>query len=218
MRKDWHTFLEPYVQAVDELKIKLRSLRKQFRLKNEHVPIEFVMGRVKPVNSILDKAHTRGIPIERLSTEMEDIAGIRIICQFVEDIHQVVELLRDRNDFTIVLEKDYVTHKKDSGYRSYHVICEYPVQLIHEEKTILVEIQIRTLSMNAWATIEHSLNYKYKGEYPEEIQKRLQNTAESAHQLDEEMSKIREEIKEAQRIFTNKKEKQQRNYSMKSEQ
>ncbi|MFU1844876.1 GTP pyrophosphokinase, partial [Enterococcus faecium] len=90
--------------------------------------------------------------------EMQDIAGLRIMCQFVEDIYQVVALLRNRKDLKIVEERDYIENKKESGYRSYHVVVEYPVQLVTGEKIILAEIQIRTLSMNFWATIEHSLN------------------------------------------------------------
>jgi putative GTP pyrophosphokinase len=147
------------------------------------------------------KSRTRGISLDKLETDMEDLAGIRIMCPFVEDIHDVVSMLKNRNDLTVVYEKDYVTNKKDSGYRSYHLICEYPVQLIDEVKVVLVEIQIRTLAMNFWASIEHSLNYKYQGEFPEEINTRLQKAAESAFQLDEEMSTIREEIKEIQKNF-----------------
>jgi putative GTP pyrophosphokinase len=124
------------------------------------------------------------------------------MCQFVEDIYEVVGLLRKRKDFKVIHERDYIENKKASGYRSYHVVIEYPVQLISGEKKILVEIQIRTLAMNFWATIEHSLNYKYQGEFPEEINTRLEKTAEAAFLLDEEMSKIRDEIQEAQHLFS----------------
>ena len=124
------------------------------------------------------------------------------MCQFVEDIYEVVSLLRKRTDIKIIHERDYITNKKASGYRSYHLVIEYPVQLIMGEKKIYVEIQIRTLAMNFWATIEHSLNYKYDGEFPEEINKRLELTAEAAYLLDEEMSKIRDEIQEAQHLFS----------------
>ncbi len=89
-----------------------------------------------------------------------------MMCQFVDEIKPVVEYLRKRNDFEIVEERDYVTQKKDSGYRSYHVVISYPVQTIQGEQKVLVEIQIRTLAMNFWATIEHSLNYKYSGRFP----------------------------------------------------
>ncbi|OZI12547.1 GTP pyrophosphokinase [Bacillaceae bacterium SAS-127] len=202
----WDEFLSPYKQAVEELKVKLKGMRTQFELEDEHSPIEFVTGRVKPIASILEKAYEKGIPFERLETEIQDIAGVRMMCQFVDDIKKVVQKLRMRKDFTIVEEKDYISHKKPSGYRSYHLVIEYPVQTINGEKKILAEIQIRTLAMNFWATIEHSLNYKYDGQFPEEIQMRLQRAAEAAFRLDEEMSLIREEIKEAQAFFTKKKE------------
>ncbi|MGG3692305.1 GTP pyrophosphokinase [Heyndrickxia ginsengihumi] len=202
----WDEFLIPYKQAVDELKIKLKGMRTHFEKERTHSPIEFVTGRVKPIASILDKAASKGIPLDQLETQIQDITGVRMMCQFVDDINTVVVLLRKRNDFRIVEEKDYISNKKPSGYRSYHVIIEYPVQTIHGEKKILAEIQIRTLAMNFWATIEHSLNYKYKGQFPEEIQLRLKRAAEAAFRLDEEMSEIREEIQEAQVYFTKNKE------------
>lgn len=204
--KHWDLFLAPYKQAVEELKVKLKGMRSQFELQGNYSPIEFVTGRVKPIASILDKANQKGIPLERLESEMQDIAGLRMMCQFVDDISKVVELIRKRNDFEIVEERNYITHKKASGYRSYHVVIRYPVQTIHGEKKILVEIQIRTLAMNFWATIEHSLNYKYKGQFPEDIKMRLQRAAEAAFRLDEEMSLIRGEIQEAQAFFSLKKE------------
>src|SRR5699024_3550878 len=116
----------PYKQTVDELKVKLRGLRAMYRLRNEHGPIEFVTGRVKPFNSILEKSETRKIPLDKLETDMEDLAGIRIMCPFVEDILDVVEVLKNRSDIKVVDEKDYIAHEKESGYRSYHLICEYP--------------------------------------------------------------------------------------------
>ncbi|MBI0579712.1 GTP pyrophosphokinase family protein [Neobacillus cucumis] len=202
----WDKFLAPYKQAVEELKIKLKGMRGQFELDSNPSPIEFVTGRVKPIASILDKASQKGIALDQLEDEMQDIAGLRMMCQFVDDIHTVVNLLRNRNDFEIVEERDYISHKKTSGYRSYHVVIRYPVQTIHGEKKILAEIQIRTLAMNFWATIEHSLNYKYKGMFPADIHMRLKRAAEAAFRLDEEMSLIRGEIQEAQAFFTRKKE------------
>ncbi|EAD1059338.1 GTP pyrophosphokinase family protein [Listeria monocytogenes] len=202
----WEDFLAPYKQAVEELKIKLKGMRSQFELENNHSPIEFVTGRVKPVASILDKANQKHIALDHLVEEMQDIAGLRMMCQFVDDIEGVVRLLRQRNDFRIVEERDYITNKKPSGYRSYHVVIEYPVETIQGEKKILAEIQIRTLAMNFWATIEHSVNYKYQGEFPEAINKRLKRAAEAAFQLDEEMSQIREEIQEAQVYFSQNKD------------
>ncbi|KAF0075824.1 GTP pyrophosphokinase [Streptococcus agalactiae] len=201
MSMDWETFLDPYIQTVGELKIKLRGIRKQFRKQNRHSPIEFVTGRVKSVESIQEKMVLRGISEENLAQDLQDIAGLRIMVQFVDDVDEVLALLRKRHDMTVVQERDYITHMKSSGYRSYHVVVEYPVDTIVGQKKVLAEIQIRTLAMNFWATIEHSLNYKYQGDFPEEIKQRLEKTAKIALELDEEMRKIREDIREAQLLF-----------------
>lgn len=208
MIKDWPHFLLPYKQAVNELKVKLRGMRKQYQDQAQHSPIEFVTGRVKPVDSIKEKMVRRHVSEDRLEQDMQDIAGLRIMCQFVEDIYVVVDLLRKRTDMQILEERDYVTNAKPSGYRSYHIVIEYPVQLVTGEKKILAEIQVRTLAMNFWATIEHSLNYKYQGEFPEELSSRLQRAGEAAFRLDKEMSEIREEIQEAQNLFSYGKNKQ----------
>ncbi|WP_102398892.1 GTP pyrophosphokinase [Haloimpatiens massiliensis] len=197
----WSGFLIPYFQAVEELKVKFRSVRREYRKRNEYSPIEFVTGRVKEISSILEKANKFNIPLERIEYEMEDIAGIRIMCQFVDDIEKVVELVRSRKDMEIVYEKDYVTNVKQSGYRSHHVIIKYPVNMAEGQKIILAELQIRTLAMNFWATIEHSLNYKYKHDIPDDVKVKLKSAADAAFNLDEEMSKIKEEIKDAQRLF-----------------
>lgn len=206
MDRNWENFLAPYHQAVSELKVKFRGLRPQFEMRSQHSPVEFVTGRVKPIASILDKAIRKNIPLDAIDVEMQDIAGVRIMCQFVDDVKAVVELLRKRKDFDIVEERDYVIQKKESGYRSYHIVIRYPVQTIEGERYILAEIQIRTLSMNFWATIEHSLNYKYSGRFPEEIRQRLQRAAEAAYLLDKEMSSIRGEIQDAQAMFSRKNE------------
>ncbi|SFP80160.1 putative GTP pyrophosphokinase [Salibacterium halotolerans] len=203
---NWDTFLTPYVQAVEELKVKLKGLREQYQLSSKHTPIEFVTGRVKPVTSILEKAQRKNIPLDRIGREMQDIAGVRLVCQFVNDIDTIVELIRSRSDFNVVEERDYIKRKKESGYRSYHMVIEYSVHTIDGEKSVLVELQVRTMAMNFWATIEHSLNYKYSGEIPDEIKERLQRAAEAAFQLDEEMSKIKGEVREAQQIITKNRE------------
>ncbi len=198
---DWKSFFMPYEQAVDELKVKLRSIRKEYRKKNEYSPIEFVTGRVKEISSLLEKANKFGIPVDRLQYEIEDIAGIRIMCQFVDDIDKVVEIIRCRKDMQILYEKDYVRGVKESGYRSYHIIIKYPVNMAEGQMDILAEFQIRTLAMNFWATIEHSLNYKYKKQLPEMVREKLKKAADAAFELDELMLDIKDEIKDAQKLF-----------------
>ncbi|ASB90101.1 GTP pyrophosphokinase family protein [Bacillus sonorensis] len=202
--KQWERFLAPYRQAVEELKVKLKGIRALYEYEEEHSPIEFVTGRVKPVPSILEKAKRKNIPLHNIET-MQDIAGLRIMCQFFEDIQIVKQMLLARKDFTVVDTRDYIAEHKESGYRSYHLVILYPLQTINGEKQILVEIQIRTLAMNFWATIEHSLNYKYSGNIPEKVKLRLQRASEAASRLDEEMSEIRGEIHEAQAVFSRKK-------------
>lgn len=201
--RDWETFLLPYEQAVEELKVKFRSLRTEIKYKEEYTPIEFCTGRVKKVSSIIEKAKILNIPLERVE-EVPDIAGIRIMCQFQEDMHRVAEHIRARKDMVVVEERDYVTNRKPSGYRSYHFIVRYPVQTVHGEQELLAEVQLRTLAMNFWATIEHSLNYKYKGNIPEQVRERLVRAAEASYRLDGEMSAIRDEIKAAQILFETK--------------
>ncbi|MDQ0255385.1 putative GTP pyrophosphokinase [Evansella vedderi] len=205
MTIEWETLLAPYKQAVNEMKIKLKGIREQYQLSSRHTPIEFVTGRVKPVSSIIQKAERKNIPLDKIEEQMQDLAGVRVMCQFVGDIDTVVGLIRDRTDFEIVEERDYIKHKKRSGYRSYHFVLRYPVHMIEGgEKRILVELQIRTLAMNFWATIEHSLQYKYSGKIPREIEERLERAAEAAFLLDEEMSQIRGEVQEAQQIISKK--------------
>lgn len=202
--RDWSKFLIPYEQTIEELKVKFKALRLELKQKEEFSPIEFVTGRIKKTSSILEKAKRLNVPMDQIESGIEDIAGIRIMCQFVEDIYRVAEIIRERSDMVLLREKNYIQDKKDSGYRSFHMIVEYPVQTALGMKRVLAEIQIRTLAMNFWATIEHSLNYKYKHSLPMEVQQRLMKAAEAAFQLDEEMSSIREDIVEAQKQFEDK--------------
>ncbi|MDU7282197.1 MAG: GTP pyrophosphokinase family protein, partial [Leuconostoc citreum] len=151
---EWERFFVPYQQAVTELKVKLRGLRDQYEKEGKNSPIEFVTGRVKSKSSIEEKIVRRHLEESRLALDLQDIAGVRIMTKYVEDVYTVVELLRDRTDFQILEERDYVMNAKPSGYRSYHIVIEYPVQMYGGEKKVLAEIQVRTIAMNVWATIE----------------------------------------------------------------
>lgn len=194
--KKWEEVLAPYNNAVEELKVKFKNIRKEYLTKGEYSPIEFVTGRTKKVSSI--KAKAERLNLNYIEEEMEDIAGIRIMCQFVEDIYYIVSLIKKRTDMTIINEKDYIQNFKDSGYRSYHIIIKYPINSVAGSKEILCEIQIRTLAMNFWATIEHSLKYKYEHFIPENVAMRLRGASDAAFLLDQEMSEIREDIMKAQ--------------------
>ena len=176
----WDEILAPYQHAVEELKVKFKNIRKEFLTKGEYSPIEFVTGRTKKISSIISKANR--LDTNDIEGKIDDIAGIRIMCQFVEDIYTIVELIKNRTDMTVINEKDYITNFKESGYRSYH-------------------LKIRTLAMNFWATIEHSLKYKYEHYIPENVALRLRKAADAAFLLDEEMSEIREDIMKAQVMY-----------------
>ncbi|MFZ2966779.1 MAG: GTP pyrophosphokinase family protein [Leuconostoc falkenbergense] len=187
---DWGIFFTPYVQTVSELKVKLRGLRDQYEKNGEDSPIEFVTGRVKSQASIEEKIVRRHLDENRLSLDLQDIAGVRIMTKYVEDIYTVVDLLRQRTDFQILEERDYVTNAKPSGYRSYHIVIEYPVQMYSGELKVLAEIQVRTMAMNFWATVEHDLRYKH-GELSDNLADRLTKLSESTFALDQELSEIR---------------------------
>lgn len=194
----WRAMLMPYELAVKELTIKFQHIIKEYKRNNAHSPIEQVSGRVKSVSSILEKLQRKNIPIEKMEEEIEDIAGIRIICQFEEDIDIVASLVKQRTDMQIKSEKDYLTHMKESGYRSYHLIIYYTVETFEGPKKLQAELQIRTMAMDFWATIEHSLQYKYKGDMPPHVAERLTRAADAINALDHEMSSVRGEIIDAQ--------------------
>ena len=194
----WREMLDPYRLAVDELVVKFTHVKQEYQDARMYSPIESVSGRVKRISSILDKAHRKGIDIEDIEEKIEDIAGVRIICQFVEDIDTVVDIIHKRSDMIVKREKDYITQSKPSGYRSYHIIVYYTVQTIKGPKNIEAEIQIRTLAMNFWSTIEHSLQYKYKENMPDELKDRLLRASDAVEALDHEMASVRDEIMDAQ--------------------
>jgi putative GTP pyrophosphokinase len=182
--KEWELRLQPYEQTVDELKVKLRGMRTEFNLAGVQTPVEFVTGRVKSIPAITEKLDRRHITLDRLEQDMEDLAGVRIMTQFTDDIYKVVNLLRQRKDMTILEERDYVMNAKPSGYRSYHIVIEYPLQLITGERLVLAEIQIRTMQMNVWSTIEHEINYKYEGADPENMKDQLKKAADLSAEID----------------------------------
>ena len=197
----WREILTPYELAVSEILVKFNHLISEHRNLGMYSPIEGVNGRVKKISSILEKAQKKNLPMEEIEGKIDDIAGIRIICQFVEDIDKTVALIKQRSDMTVKSEKDYINDAKTSGYRSYHMIVSYTVETLKGNKEITVEIQIRTLAMNFWATVEHSLQYKYKENIPPHIKERLLGAAEAIVSLDSEMSSIRGEIMDSQNSF-----------------
>lgn len=191
---DWKSFLLPYELAVSGFIMKLGAIKKEYILKGENSPIELVSGRVKTVPSILEKANRLGVKYSDIPNEVYDIAGIRIICKYIDDVYKVYDLLKSRKDIEIFQVKDYIASPKKSGYRSLHVLAKYHAETIDGAIPINVEFQIRTHAMHLWASIEHSLKYKYYQEIPSNIKEKLVSAASASSKLDEELTNIRKEV------------------------
>ena len=189
---DWDSFLQPYELAVEGFLLKMEGIKKQYLVKGIHCPIEIVSGRVKTPESIINKAERMNVDIP----EVHDIGGVRITCKYLEDVYQVAKLLKSRKDIKLIEERDYVKNVKPSGYRSLHLICRYNVETIDGQQPILLEFQIRTHAMHFWASIEHSIKYKYNKKVPQEIKERLVNASIAATKLDMEMSAIHQAMLE----------------------
>ena len=165
---NWPQFLQPYEQAVNGFILKLESIKKQYILAGEKNPIESVYGRVKSPKSIIAKLQRMNMDFDEIRN-LTDIGGVRITCKYVQEVYEIFDLLKSRKDIEIFWIKDYIENPKPSGYRSLHVIAKYNAETIDGRIPINVEFQIRTLSMHLWASIEHSLKYKYYRNIPENL-------------------------------------------------
>ena len=183
-----------YACALKEVRTKFEVLDVEFNVRYSRNPINAIHTRLKSNQSILEKMQRKEIPPEELEQQVEDIAGIRIICQFVEDIERVAQIISSRSDIEIKSEKDYIKHMKDSGYRSYHLIVFYTVQTLNGPKKLQVEIQIRTMAMDFWASLEHQIRYKNDVVVQPEIVEMLSACADRIAETDWEMMQLRDQI------------------------
>lgn len=188
-----------YSAAIREVSTKLDVLGDDFRMKHSYVPIHHMQSRLKSFESLMDKAERYGIedPIHNLDTvraEVFDIAGIRVVCNYREDIYTMSELLLKQSDVDLIKIKDYCKNPKLSGYRSLHVVISIPVFLVNSKTTVPVEIQFRSIAMDTWASLEHELKYKNKGALTEDIQKQLTQCAKTLSDVDEQMERIRHQV------------------------
>nr|WP_304053615.1 GTP pyrophosphokinase family protein [Enterocloster clostridioformis] len=191
-----------YTCAIREVKTKLEVLNDELSVKNQRNPIEMIKSRVKKPKSIVEKLQRRGfeISLESMEKNLDDVAGIRIICSFLDDIYEVADMLIRQDDVKVIAVKDYIQNPKPNGYRSYHMIIEIPVFFSDSKKPIRVEVQIRTIAMDFWASLDHQLKYKKSfiddnGEISEE----LKQCAEVIAGTDMKMLEIRKKI-EAQGV------------------
>ena len=191
-----------YTCAIREVKTKLEVLNDELSVKNQRNPIEMIKSRVKKPKSIVEKLQRRGfeISLESMEKNLDDVAGIRIICSFLDDIYEVADMLIRQDDVKVIAVKDYIQNPKPNGYRTYHMIIEIPVFFSDSKKPIRVEVQIRTIAMDFWASLDHQLKYKKSfiddnGEISEE----LKQCAEVIAGTDVKMLEIRKKI-EAQGV------------------
>lgn len=181
-----------YASALREIAARLENLNQEFELRKERNPIQHMTQRLKRPESILDKLQRLGQPLcyEAIRREIRDIAGIRVICSYVSDLYDLAYMLLAQDDVRLLQRKDYIASPKANGYRSLHLLVEVPVYLSSRKQMIPVEIQLRTIAMDFWASLEHEMRYKALAAVPDNLRRRLTLLAEKVYDADMEMQQI----------------------------
>ena len=184
-----------YKCAIREIETKFRVLDEEFSMLNDRNPINSIKTRLKTMPSIIEKLERKGyeISVSNIENELNDIAGIRIVCSFIEDVYKLADALLRQDDITLIRRKDYIKNPKESGYKSLHLIVEVPIFLEEEKRKMKVEIQLRTIAMDCWASLEHQLRYKKGARFTESMQDELYKCAQLSVELDERMDSLRRE-------------------------
>ncbi|MGD7045675.1 GTP pyrophosphokinase [Jeotgalibacillus proteolyticus] len=189
-------FMMLYKFALDELNTKIDILKQEFHYIHDYNPIEHVTSRIKSPESIIKKVHKKGysFTLPHIKENIKDIAGIRITCSFISDIYELSNMLQNQQDIKICEVKDYIKNPKPNGYQSLHLLLEVPVFMSDRVENVCVEVQIRTIAMDFWASLEHKIYYKYNKEVPQKLVDELKEAALSAAQLDRKMEGIQKEM------------------------
>ncbi len=195
--REWSRIQLIYESALKQVNTKIEILNNEFKMEHKYNPIEHVTSRIKSPESITKKLKHNGIDVsmENIVNCLNDIAGIRIICSFTSDIYRIAELIAKQSDVTVIKIKDYIQNPKPNGYKSYHMIVSVPVYLSSRAVDVKVEIQIRTIAMDFWASLEHKMYYKFEGNAPEHIRRELKECADLVSFLDSKMLALNEEIR-----------------------
>lgn len=196
--KPMNTLMAYYRCAIMEVETKFNVLNEQFSLEYDRNPIESIKSRIKSMESLAKKVRERNVPItvEGIEENIHDVAGIRVICSFPEDIYMLADCLLQQDDITLIEKKDYIQNPKPSGYRSLHLIVSVPIFLKNEKRNMKVEVQLRTIAMDFWASLEHKLRYKKNipAQVADELAKELKDCAEQSASLDRKMQEIRNKL------------------------
>lgn len=196
--KPLDTMMAYYKCAIMEVETKFKVLNEQFSLEYDRNPIEAIKTRVKSLDGIVRKVRRKNIPLTLSAIEqnINDIAGIRVVCSFPEDIYLLADCLLQQDDIRLIEQKDYIKHPKENGYRSLHLIVAVPIFLQNEKREMKVEVQLRTIAMDFWASLEHKIYYKFEGQAPEYISRELKECADMVSALDDKMLSLNEAILE----------------------
>lgn len=194
--ESWTEVILIYNSALKQISTKLEILNDEFQHVHRYNPIEHIKSRIKSSESIVKKLRRNGLEstIENMVEYVNDIAGIRVICSFSSDIYRIAEMISNQNDIKVLAIKDYIKTPKPSGYRSYHMLITVPVYLSDRIVRAKVEVQIRTVAMDFWASLEHKINYKFEGDVPQNIKDELVECAQMITAVDNRMLRLNEEI------------------------
>lgn len=194
--ESWTEVILIYNSALKQISTKLEILNDEFQHVHRYNPIEHIKSRIKSSESIVKKLRRNNLEstIENMVEYVNDIAGIRVICSFSSDIYRIAEMISNQNDIKVLAIKDYIKTPKPSGYRSYHMLITVPVYLSDRIVHAKVEIQIRTVAMDFWASLEHKINYKFEGDVPQNIKDELVECAQMITAVDNRMLRLNEEI------------------------
>lgn len=192
----WKEVMLIYNSALKQIETKLEILNDEFQHVHQYNPIEHIKARIKSSESIVKKLKKNGYEstIENMVNHVKDIAGVRVICSFTSDIYQIADMIENQKDINVISVKDYITYPKASGYKSYHMIVTVPVYLSDRIVDTKVEIQIRTVAMDFWASLEHKIHYKFEGNAPQHIKNELVECAKMVSDLDARMRSLNEEV------------------------
>ena len=196
--EEWNRMLLLYNSALKEVGTKLEILNDEFKMHHQYNPIEHISSRIKSPQSIAKKIRHKGVELNvaNIVKYINDVAGIRITCSFIPDIYRIADLIAKQNDVKVLKVKDYIMQPKANGYMSYHMIVSIPIFLADDVIDTKVEIQIRTVAMDFWASLEHKIYYKYEGNAPENIRGELKECAQIVSYLDQKMQALNEAVKE----------------------
>ena len=196
MLQKYNKLMAYYRCAIMEVETKFNVLNEEFSLRYDRNPINGIKSRLKRLDSIKEKLERKELPfnLETVEEHIHDVAGVRVVCSFVDDVYLLADALLKQDDITLLEKKDYIANPKPNGYRSLHLIVTVPIFLEHEKRIMQVEIQLRTIAMDFWASLEHQLRYKKDFDFTEDMAKELQVCADLSAQLDARMDSLREHV------------------------